>query len=159
MRTGLSGSVSTPDAPGASDGAPAGKASWRRPRPFSRPQWYPVAGAAAVAALLVGVAMTLLTLSRGPQARPLAHDCGVVTCGARLPAAALGTAAPSTAARSTAPVRHPGAPALAPAAHPRVRPAAPRPAPSRVAPSPAPSPDTWTRHHRHHHQHHENQDG
>src|SRR5690348_14055827 len=99
MRTGLSGSVSSPDAPDASHGAPAGKASWRRPRPFSRPQWYPVAGAGVVAALLAGVAMTLLTLSRGPQARPLTHNCGLVTCGASLPRAALGTAVPSTAAR------------------------------------------------------------
>ena len=160
MRTGLSGSVSNPDGPGASDGAPAGKASLRRARPLSRPQWYPIAGAAAVAALLVGVAMTLLTLSRGPQARPLAHDCGLVTCGASLPPAALGTAMPSTAVHSTAPVRrHARPPSLAPAVHRRVLPAAPRPAPSRVAPSPTPGPDTWTRrHHHHHHHHHQDQD-
>jgi len=162
MRTGLSGSVPAPDAPGAGDGAPPGKASWRRPRPFSRPQWYPAVGATAVAALLAGAAMALLTVSRGPQARPLAHDCGVVTCGASLPPAILGTAVPSTAADSTAPVRQhqrrTGAPALAPAVHQRVRPAAPRPAPSRVAPSPAPSPRPWTRH-RHHHHHHHQQDG
>src|SRR5215471_9151202 len=122
MRTGLSGSVSTPDAPGAGDGAPAGKASWRRPRPFARPQWYPVAGAAAVVALLAGVAMALLTLSRGPQARPLAHSCGLVTCAASLPPAVLGAAVPRTAAHSTAPVRQQSParpPALAPAAHAR----------------------------------------
>jgi hypothetical protein len=165
MRTGLSGSVSTPDAPGASDGAPAGKASWRRPRPFSRPQWYPIVGATAVAALLAGVAMALLTVSRGPQARPLAHDCGLVTCGASLPPAILGTAVPSTAVRSTAPVRRHQqgalAPALAPAVHQRARPAAPQPAPSTVAPSPTPSAGSWTRHrhHHHHHHHHQQQDG
>ena len=164
MRAGVSGSVSTPDAPGASDGAPAGKASWRWPRPFSRPQWYPVVGAVAVAALLAGVVMALLTLSGAPQARPLAHSCGLVTCAASLPPAVLGTAVPRTAAHSTAPVRqhqHRGrSPALAPAVHARVRPAAPRPAPSGVAPSPAPPrPDTWTRHHRHRHHHHQNQDG
>jgi hypothetical protein len=166
MRTGLSGSVSTPESPGASDGAPGQKASWRRPRPFSRPHWYPVVGAAAVAALLAGVAMALLTLSHGPQARPLARDCGLVTCAASLPPAVLGTAVPRTAVRSTAPVRQhrrrARPPALAPAVHARVRPAAPRPAPatvapsgvapSGVAPSPAPRPDTWTRHHHHHHQ-------
>ena len=167
MRAGVSGSVSTPDAPGASDGAPGGKASWRRPRPFARPRWYPIVGVIAVAALLAGVAMALLTLSRGPQARPLAHSCGLVTCAASLPPAVLGTAVPRTAAHSTAPVRQQHRarpPALAPAVHTRVRPAAPwtappRPAPSRVAPSPTPSPDTWTRHHRHHHHHHQNQDG
>jgi len=71
MRTGVSGSVSTRDAPGASRGAPAGNASWRRPRPFSRPQWYPVVGAVAVAALLASVVMALLTLSgRAEDGRP-----------------------------------------------------------------------------------------
>ena len=166
MRTGLSGSVSSPDAPGANDGAPGGKASWRRPRPFSGPQWFPVAGAAVVAALLAGVAMTLLTLSRGPQARPLAHDCGLVTCDASLPPAAHRMAVPSTAANSTAAalrhLRRAYSPALAPAVHSRVRPAAPRPAPSRVAPSATPSPGSWTRHrrhHHHHHHHHQDQDG
>ena len=166
MRTGLSGSVSTPDAPGASDEASAGRASWRRPRPFSRPQWYPIVGATAVAALLAGVAMALLTVSRGPQARPLAHDCGLVTCGASLPPAILGAAVPSTAARSTAPVRRhqrgAPAPALAPAVHQRARPAAPSPAPSTVAPSPTPSAGSWTwhrHHHHHHHHHHQQQDG
>jgi hypothetical protein len=166
MRTGLSGSVPTPDAPGASDGAPAGEASWRRPRPFSTPRWYPVVGATAVAALLVGVAMALLTLSRGPQARPLAHDCGLVTCGASLPPAILGTAVPSTAAHSTAPVRQrqrARAPALAPAVHQRAGPAAPSPAPPSVASSPTPSAGSWTRHrqhhHHHHHHHHHQQDG
>src|SRR5690242_768919 len=126
MLTGLSGSVSTPDGPDASDGAPSGQTSLRRPRPFSRPHWYPVAGAAVAAALLAGLAMTLLTLSRGPQARPLAHDCGLVTCGARLPPAARGTAGSSKAVHSTAPVRrHAHPPSLAPTAHRRVLPAAP----------------------------------
>jgi hypothetical protein len=165
MRTGVSGSVPPPDAPGAGDGAPAGKASWRRPRPFSRRQWYPIVGVTAVAALLAGVAMALLTLSRGPQARPLAHSCGLVTCAASLPPAVLGTAVPSTAVHSTAPVqRHPRPPALAPAVHRRVRPAAPlaapsaapRPTPSpapRPTPSPAPRPGSWARHHHRHHHH------
>ena len=163
MRTGLSGSVSTPDAPGASDGAPGGKASWRRPRPFARPRWYPIVGVIAVAALLAGVAMALLTLSRGPQARPLAHSCGLVTCAASLPPAVLGTAVPSTAVHSTAPVqRHSRPPALAPAVHRQVRPAAPVAAPSAAppaAPSAAPSPGSWARHHRHHHHHHWQDDG
>jgi len=113
--------------------------------------------------LLADLVMTLFTLSRGPQARPLPHDCGLVTCGASLPSPVLGTAVPRTAAHSTAPVRQQHRarpPALAPAIHTRVRPAAPRPAPSRVASSPTPSPDTWTRHHhRHHRHHHQNQDG
>src|SRR5207248_3480804 len=73
---------------------------WRRPKPFSRPLWYPVAGAAAVLALLAGGGMTLLTVSRGPQARPMAADCGLVTCGASLPPVVTGAAAPSTAAHS-----------------------------------------------------------
>src|SRR6516165_8504679 len=163
MRAGVSGSVSTPDAPGASDGAPGGKASWRRPRPFARPRWYPIVGVIAVAALLAGVAMALLTLSRGPQARPQARSCGVVTCAASLPPAVLGTAVPRTAAHSTAPVqRHARHPALAPAVHRRVRPAAPPAAPSAAppaAPSAAPSPGSWARHHRHHHHHHWQDDG
>src|SRR5215469_13921100 len=122
MRTGLSGSLPSPDAPGASDsgGSPAGQAP-RRPRPFLRPQWNPVAWAAAGAALLAGAAMMLLTLSPGPQARPLADDCGLVTCGASLPPAVFGIAVPSIAAHGTAPARrhHRGAhrPAPAPAVH------------------------------------------
>jgi hypothetical protein len=164
MRTGSSGSVPSLDAPRTSDEAPAGKPPWRRPRPFSRPQWYPVAGAAAVAALLAGVAMMLLTLSRGPQARPLARDCGLVTCGASLPSVVLGTTVPSTAAHSTAPARlhqwDARPPALAPAVHRRARPAAPIPAPPATpsaAPSATPSPVSWWARHRHHHHH--QQDG
>ena len=84
-----------------------GKQPWWRPRPFSRPLWYPVAGAAAVVALLAGGAMTLLTISHGPQARPLAADCGLVTCGASLPPVITGPSGPATAVRSTAPApRH-----------------------------------------------------
>lgn len=97
-----------PEAAGGSAGAPAtGKHPWWRPRPFSRPLWYPVAGAAAVLALLAGGAMTLLTISSGPQARPLAAGCGLVTCGASLPPAVAGPSGPATAVRSMAPTpRH-----------------------------------------------------
>ena len=101
---------------------------WRRPKPFSRPLWYPVAGAAAVLALLAGGGMTLLTVSRGPQARPMAADCGLVTCGASLPPVVTGAAAPSTAAHSITRVhrRHHAARSrvLAPAVHSRLRPSA-----------------------------------
>jgi Cellulose binding domain len=111
----------------AADGVPGDAADfpggqpWWRPRPFSRPLWYPVAGAAAVLALLAGGAMTLLTAAHAPRARPLADDCGLITCGATLPPAVTGAAPPSTAVRSTAPARrhhrraHRGV--LAPAAH------------------------------------------
>ncbi len=113
---------------GAGDQPRPGQQPWWRPRPFSRPLWYPVAGAAAVLALLAGGAMTLLTVSRGPQARPLAADCGLVTCGASLPPAVTGPAVPSTAAHSIAPAhrRHRAARrrVLAPAAHARLRPPA-----------------------------------
>ena len=118
-----------PEAPaGCSDQPRPGQQPWWRPRPFSRPLWYPVAGAAAVLALLAGGAMTLLTIYRGPQARPLAADCGLVTCGASLPAVVTGPAVPSTAAHSItrAHRRHRATHrrVLAPAAHSRFRPAA-----------------------------------
>lgn len=97
-----------PAAAGRAEGAPGtGKQPWWRPRPFSRPLWYPVAGAAAVLALLAGGAMTLLTISRGPQARPLAAGCGLVTCGASLPPVITGPSGPATAVRSMTPApRH-----------------------------------------------------
>lgn len=99
---------------------------WTRPRPFSRPLWYPVAGGSAVVALLGGVAMTLLTLSGGQQARPVTGDCGLVTCRASLPPGVLGTAVPSAPGHGTAPARrhHRRAhqPALAPAVHWRTAP-------------------------------------
>ena len=111
-----------------------------RPRPFSRPLWYPVAGAAAVLALLAGGAMTLLTAAHAPQARPLADDCGLVTCGATLPAAVTGVAPPSTAVRSTAPARRHHRRAhrqvLAPAAHSLGSPAPPAPPHHRRHPVP-----------------------
>jgi cellulase/cellobiase CelA1 len=113
---------------GTDDQPRPGQQPWWRPRPFSRPLWYPVAGAAAALALLAGGAMTLLTISRGPQARPLAADCGLVTCGASLPPAVTGPAVPSTAAHSTARAhrRHRAARrrVLAPEAHSRLRPPA-----------------------------------
>jgi hypothetical protein len=120
---GTSDTIALSAADGGAEGAPpAGKAPWRRPRPLSRPLWYPVAGGFTAVALLAGVAMTLSTLSRSTEARPVAGDCGLVTCGASLPPAVLGTAVPSTAARSTAPARrhHRHAhrqPALAPVVH------------------------------------------
>jgi hypothetical protein len=91
-----------------SEGAPGtGKQPWWRPRPFSRPLWYPVAGAAAVVALLAGGGMTLLTISSGPQARPLAAGCGVVTCRASLPPVVTSPSGPATAARRMTPApRH-----------------------------------------------------
>lgn len=116
-------------------GQPVATEPWRRPRPFRRPVWYPLVGASAVLALLAGGGMTLLTLSGGPAARPLADSCGLVTCHASLPPAVTGAVAPSTAARSTAPAprrRHgPRPPALAPAPHLRAHPVAPQPLPHR----------------------------
>ena len=112
----------------ADAGAGARPQPWWRPKPFARPVWYPVAAAAAVVALLAGVGMTLLTLTRGPQARPLAADCGLVTCGANLPPVVTGGTVPSTAVRSMAPARRHHRRAhrrvLTPAVH-RLRPATP----------------------------------
>lgn len=114
---------------------------WWRPRPFSRPIWYPVVSAVAVVALLAGGAMTLLTVSGGAHARPLASDCGLVTCGARLPGAVTSTSAPGTAVRSTAPAhrRDPAVDArvLTPKVHSRpVAQAPPARAPHRWHPRP-----------------------
>lgn len=108
----------------SSGGVPrTGRQPWWRPRPFSRPLWYPVVSAAVVVALLGGGAMTLFTVSGGAHARPLAADCGLVTCGARLPAAVTSSSTPSMAVRSTAPAhrRDPAADArvLAPKVHSR----------------------------------------
>jgi hypothetical protein len=92
-----------------SEGTPGTREQpWWRPRPFSRPLWYPVTAAAAVVALLAGGGMTLLTISRGPQARPLAAGCGVVTCRASLPHVIASPSGPATAVRSMtpAPRRH-----------------------------------------------------
>jgi hypothetical protein len=101
------GGTAAPAAAGGEAAPGTGKEPWWRPRPFSRPLWYPVAGAAAVVGLLAGGAMTLLTISHGPQARPLAADCGLVTCGASLPPVITGPSGPATAVRSTAPApRH-----------------------------------------------------
>jgi len=106
------------------------------------PLWYGVAGAAAVLALLAGGAMTLLTVSHGPQARPLAADCGLVTCDASLPPVVTGAAVPSTAAHSIAQAHRRRAVhrVLAPPVHSRLRPSAPtgRPAHRRHALRPHP---------------------
>jgi len=118
-----------PDSPGgAGEQSGPEQRRWWRPKPFSRPLWYPVAGAAAVLALLAGGAMTLFTISRGPQARPLAADCGLVTCGASLPPVVTGRAVPSTAAHSITRAHRSHRAAhrvLAPTAHSRLRPPAP----------------------------------
>jgi hypothetical protein len=123
------GDGAVPDAPGKEPRP--GQAPWWRPRPFARPLWYPVAGGAAAVALVAGGAMTLLTISHGPRARPLADDCGLVTCGATLPHVVTRTAVPSTAVRSTAPARRHHRRAhrrvLAPAAHSFPSPAPPAP--------------------------------
>jgi hypothetical protein len=123
------GASSPMGAPAGDITGPPGKQPWWRPRPFSQPLWYPVAGAAAVLALLAGGAMTLVTAAHGPRARPLADDCGLVTCGASLPPEVTGAAAPGTAARSTAPARRHRRRAhhqvLAPAAHSLGSPAPP----------------------------------
>jgi Cellulose binding domain len=113
---------------GTGDQPRPGQQSWWRPQPFSRPLWYPVAGTAAVLALLAGGGMTLVTVSRGPQARPLAADCGLVTCGASLPPVVTGAAVPSTTTHGSAPAHrsHRAAQSrvLAPAVHSRLRPSA-----------------------------------
>ena len=121
--------IAAPEVPGGAGDQPRPEQQrWWRPRPFARPLWYPVAGAAAALALLAGGGMTLLTVSRGPKARPLAADCGVVTCGAILPPVVTGQAVPSTATHGTARAhrrhRAAGRRVLAPTAHSRLRPAA-----------------------------------
>jgi cellulose binding protein with CBM2 domain len=135
--TEMAAASAAPEAPGRASGIEApevagdlrrpGQQPWWRPKPFSRPLWYPVAGAVAVLALLAGGAMTLLTIS-GLRARPLAADCGLVTCGASLPPVVTGPAVPSTATHSIARPhrRHRAARRreLAPAAHSRPRPSA-----------------------------------
>jgi hypothetical protein len=72
-----------------------------RPAPGAGPLrgrlWYRVAGATAVVAVLAGGAAALLTFSSAPATHPLAADCGLVTCGARLPPAVTGLAVHGTA--------------------------------------------------------------
>jgi hypothetical protein len=119
-----------------------GKPPRRRPRPSSRPLWYPAAVAAAVA-LLAGGAMMLLTVSHGPRDPGRPGDCGLVTCAASLPHEVTG-GAPGAVARSTSPAgrqpagRQPaarpqptGQPTLAPRAYPiGTKGPTPSPAPS-----------------------------
>jgi cellulose binding protein with CBM2 domain len=134
------GGIAAFGAPGAdipAAGSTPGGQPWWRPKPFPRPAWYPAVAAVAVVALLAGVAMTLLTLTHRPRVRPLAADCGLVTCGASLPPAVTGNAVPNTAVRSTAPARR---------HHRRVRPRVLAPTThTRVSPLPPARP----RHRRH----------
>src|SRR5262249_40691338 len=88
---------------------------------------FPSVSPFALVRWLAGLVMTLFTLSHGPQARRLAHDCGLVTCGASLPSPVLGTAVPSAAHSTAAALRHARPPGLAPAVH---RPAPPPPPPT-----------------------------
>jgi hypothetical protein len=119
-----------------------------RPGPLSRPLWYPVAGAAALLALLAGAAMTLLTVSHGSRGRPLAGNCGLVTCAASLPRDVTVAAAPAAATarpRRAAP-QLTIQPVLAPKTHPI--PAKGPSAPPTAQPSSPPNPG-----HSHHHHH------
>ena len=138
----------------ARPGSEAGPASEARPgsraRPASRAkpegrgwppgrrQWYLAAAITAGVALLAGSGAALLTISRAPATRPLADDCGVVTCGANLPRSVTGRAVRSTAqaARASTAARRPTQVAVT-HAHSR----SPRPAPTPRPPNPtAPSP-------------------
>lgn len=132
-----------------------GKPPRRRPRPSSRPLWYPVVAAAAIA-LLAGGAMMLFTVSHGPRDPRLPDDCGLVTCAASLPHEVTG-AAPGAAARSTSPAgRQPaarqqptGQPTLAPRAYPiGTKGPTPSPAPS-AQPSGRPHPGHSHGHRQH----------
>jgi len=87
-----------------------------RPRPFSRPVSYLIAAAATLLALLAVGAMTLRVASGGPRDHPLAGDCALASCAAKVPRDVTGTAA-----RSPAPARPRPAvqqPVLAPKSHP-----------------------------------------
>src|SRR5215469_11965062 len=74
-----------------SSGAPDEPA---RPRSSAaRRQWYLAAGVVAGVALLAGTGAVLITVSPAPATRTLAAGCGLVTCGARLPASVTRRAA------------------------------------------------------------------
>ena len=122
-----------------SSGAPDEPA--RPARSAGRRRWYLAAGVAAGVALLAGTGAALLTVSPAPATHALAAGCGVVTCGARLPASVTGRAVRNT----VPPAPHPAGtrrlrpPLSAARAHTRTpKPvSAPQPPPG---PAPAPSP-------------------
>lgn len=101
-----------------------------------RRQWYLAAGIVAGVALLGGTGAALLTVSPAPVTHALAAGCGLVTCGARLPASVTGRAVPNAA--PPAPHR-PGAHRLPPVSAARAHTRTPRPASVPQAP-PSPSP-------------------
>jgi hypothetical protein len=82
------------------------------PRAPGRRQWYLVAAITAGVAVLAGTGAALLTYARAPATRPLADDCGLVTCDAKLPASVT-----RLGVRSTAQAARPS-----PASHRRVHP-------------------------------------
>ena len=96
-------------------------------------------------ALLAGTGAVLLTVSQAPATRTLATGCGLVTCGARLPASVTGRAVRNT----VPPAPHPGGahrvpPTMSAArAHTRtpkpVSAPQPPPSPSPTAPAPRPT--------------------
>ena len=122
-----------------SSGAPDERAGHRSSA--SRRQWYLAAGVVAGVALLAGTGAALLTVSPAPATHALAAGCGLVTCGARLPASVTGRAVRNT----VPPAPHPAGtrrlrpPLSAARAHTRTpKPvSAPQPPPG---PAPAPSP-------------------
>ena len=105
-----------------------------------RRRWYLTVGVVAGVALLAGTGAVLLTVSPAPATRTLAAGCGLVTCGARLPASVTGRAVRNT----VPPAPHPHGvhrlppPMSAARAHARTtKPvSAPQPPPSPSPPAP-----------------------
>jgi len=95
-------------------------------------------------ALLAGTGAVLVTVSPAPATRPVADNCGLVTCGARLPASVTGRAVRNTV--PPAPRRHPGhrspppMPAASAPTHTPTPVSAPQPPPSQAPTAPAPPP-------------------
>lgn len=104
-----------------------------------RRQWYLAAGVVAGVALLAGTGAALLTVSPAPATHALAAGCGLVTCGARLPASVTGRAVRSTVPPAPHP---PGAHRLPPMSAARAHTRTPKPvsAPQPSSPAPAPRP-------------------
>jgi hypothetical protein len=92
-------------------------------RASGRRQWYLAAAITAGVAVLAGTGAALLTYARAPAMRPLADDCGLVTCDAKLPASVT-----RLGVRSTAQAARPS-----PASHRRVHPVSAVRAHSRTA--------------------------